>query len=432
MPRPRTPRSRGQLLLALLAVLHTLPHAQTAAAGTSLADSAWREFRGPAGQGHASTPSLPTRWDNHRNVRWVIPVPGTGWSSPVIANNKVFLTSAISNAEANGGMVLQALCFDVHTGKTLWTTDLFRPSPASKHDKNTHASPTPTLGDDRVYAHFGPYGTACLDFEGHVLWKTEALAYNPVHGGGCSPVLSGNRLVFSCDGAENPFIAALDASSGQLAWKSPRITTARKTFSFCTPTLLQSGDHVELISPGSGVVNALDPQTGSEYWRVRYGEGYSVVPRPVYGDGLIFIGTGFDRPSVLAIRAGGQGDVTETHVAWSLTRGAPNTPSLLFLNSLLYMVSDAGIASCVDARTGQIHWQERLGGNFSSSPLHAAGNLYFQSEEGTATVLRAGTNYSPIATNKLGERTLASYAAADSALFIRTAAHLYRIQNLTP
>jgi outer membrane protein assembly factor BamB len=198
--------------------------------------------------------------------------------------------------------------------------------------------------------------------------------------------------------------------------------------SFHTQLLIEVDGKRQVISAGSDVVAAHDPKTGEEIWRVRY-DGYSVIPRPVFGHGLLFIGTGYDRPTLIAVRPDGKGDVTETHVAWRMTKNAPHTPSPLLVGDELYVVSDGGIATCLDAKTGQVHWSERLGGGFSASPLEADGKVYFQNEAGVGLVVKAGTKYEPLAKNDLKERTLASYAAADGALFIRTAKHLYRIEK---
>jgi outer membrane protein assembly factor BamB len=233
-------------------------------------------------------------------------------------------------------------------------------------------------------------------------------------------------LIFSCDGASDPFIVALDAGTGQPSWKVERRTDAAKTFSFCTATAVKVDGRTQVISPGSNVVLALDPATGAELWQVRY-DGYSVIPKPVVGHGLVYVCSGYDRPRLLAIRLGGKGDVTDTHVAWTAESNVPHTPSLLLVGSDLFMVSDRGIASCLDALTGREIWQKRLGGNYSASPLYANGLIYFQSEEGDTTVVRASREYEVIGTNRIGERTLASYAVADDALFLRSDKHLYRI-----
>jgi outer membrane protein assembly factor BamB len=193
--------------------------------------------------------------------------------------------------------------------------------------------------------------------------------------------------------------------------------------------LITVKEQKQVVSPGAGAVCAYDPANGKEIWRVNYDDGYSVVPRPVFGHGLVFVCAGFDTPEIFAIHADGKGDVTKTHVAWSTRQGAPLTPSPLLVGTELYLMSDLGIASCLDAKTGKVHWQERIGGGHSASPLYADGKVYFQSEQGVGVVVKAGKQFELIARNNLGERTFASYAAADGALLIRTEKHLYRIQT---
>ena len=389
----------------------------------------WPEFRGPTGQGHASATNLPIEWSTTKNVAWKQPVPGAGWSSPVVSGGKLFLTSGVPDG---GGTSLRVFCFETATGKLLWSTEVFAAAEVAAqpmHDKNSPASPTPLLEGERVYVHFGHHGSACLDRAGKVLWRQHSLGYDPVHGNGGSPVLVGDKLIYNADGARAPFVVALDKATGTVRWKVPRTASINQKCSFCTPLLITVNGQAQLITPGSGAVSALDPQDGHELWRVRYGGGYSVVPRPVFAQGLLFIATGFNRADLLAIGPDGEGDVTDTHIAWRTTKGAPLTPSVLIVGEELYAVNDAGIASCWDARTGTVHWQERIEGNYSASPLAAEGRIYFQNETGTGTVIDASRTFRKLATNKLEERTLASYAVAESALFIRTAGHLYRIQK---
>lgn len=387
------------------------------------ADEAWPEFRGPTGQGHATGP-VPLHWSATSNVVWKAAVPGQGWSSPVYRDGKLYLTTAVMEGELS----LRALCLDPKDGKILWNTEVFAPKTEAKiHNKNGRSSPTPIIEKDRLYVHFGHDGSAALDLAGQVVWRNTEHGYVPVHGNGASPAIVGDRFIFPADDEAKPTVVALDKRTGKTLWKQPRQSDSQRKFSFATPLEIEVDGHTQVVSPAAGVVAGLKPEDGSEIWRVNYGNGYSVVPRPVLGLGMIFIATGYDRPLVYAIRTGGEGDVTESHVAWKLTKGAPNTPSLLLVGEELYMVSDGGIASCVDAKTGAVHWTERVGGNFSSSPIDANGRIYFQNEEGIATVVKAGKQFEVLAKNDLGERTLASYAVADAALFIRSAAHLWRI-----
>jgi outer membrane protein assembly factor BamB len=391
----------------------------------------WPEFRGPTGQGTAEVDHVPLEWSQTRNVAWKQVIPGRGWSSPVLQDGRVYLTTATGGPrEGPSPLSLRALCLDAGSGSVLWNVEVFGSESGRApriHEKNSHASPTPLVSENRVYVHFGHQGTACLDLDGRVLWRNSSLEYPPVHGNGGSPILADDALVFSCDGGSGPFIVALDKNTGAIRWKTTRETSAKKKFSFSTPLLITVNGEPQIISPGSGAVFAYHPKTGREIWRAGYGEGYSVIPRPAYGHGLVFISTGFDAPTVMAIRPDGHGEVTGTHVAWTLKKGAPNTPSPLLAGEELYLVSDGGIASCIEARTGKVHWQERVGGNYSASPVHANGRVYFQNEEGTTVVVAAGRQFKKLGENSLGERTLASCAVTEGAIFIRTDQHLYKI-----
>jgi outer membrane protein assembly factor BamB len=405
------------------------------ALGTGLALNAladWPAFRGPGDQGHAPVKTAPLHWSASSNVVWETELPGSGWSSPVLSQGQLYLTAAVPRTagdQAAGGNSLRVFRLTADTGKIIWDVEALAESDKTPgiHSKNGHASPTPLVADDRLYVHFGHEGTACLGLDGKVIWRQTDFRYSPVHGNGGSPIRVADLLVFSADGAEQPKVIALEAATGKLRWQTPRQVEVKRTFSFCTPLLIEVGGQRQIISPGSGAVVAYDPQDGHEIWRVRYGEGYSVVPRPVFAHGLLFIGTGYDRPWIYAVRPDGKGDVTETHVAWKLAKGAPNTPSMLVVGDELYAVSDAGIASCLDARTGTVHWSERLGGDFSSSPVWAAGRLYFQNEAGMGFVLAPGKTFQVLAKNDLGSRTLASYAVDEGTFYIRTASRLLRI-----
>ena len=410
-------------LLALLAFFGST--------GTVVAD--WPQFRGPDGNGHADATNLPLEWGPEKNVAWRTEVPGKGWSSPSLSQGRIYLTSAVPVEEgsASGDLDLVLYCYDAVRGKELWSKAIFRQDAKTApgiHRKNSHASPTPLVEGSRIYVHFGHHGTACVDTSGEVVWKNQSLQYPPVHGNGGSPILVDGLLIFSCDGAENPFVVGLDAASGDEQWRFERPTDSMKKFAFSTPTLITVGGQKQLISPGAGMVNALDPKTGGEIWRVTY-DGYSVIPKPVFGNGLVYLSTGYDKASMIAIRPDGRGDVTDTHVVWTLEKGASHTPSPLLIGIELYLVSDSGLATCVDVLSGKTIWQERVPGNYSASPLFADGKIYLVNEEGTGTVLRPGREFEKLAKNGFPEQTLASYAVADGAIFVRTEKALYRISQ---
>lgn len=391
----------------------------------------WPQFRGPTGQGLADASKLPVKWSAVENVVWKQPLPGNGWSSPILLSGRVYLTTGVPNAkEKKKDLSLRALCLEAASGKILWDKEVFEESSkaARMHSKNSHASPTPLCDGERLYVHFGHYGTAALDLEGKVLWTNTENRYKPVHGNGGSPILVGDALVFSCDGGDKQYVVALDRATGKEKWKTARKSAAGKKFAFSTPLEIKVNNQTQIVSPGAGKVGAYDPKDGKEIWFVDYDEGYSVVPRPVFGHGMIFLSSGYDAPAIMAIRVDGMGDVTKSHVVWTLAKGAPHNPSLLLVGEELYAVSDRGVASCLDAKTGNVHWQERLNGAFSASPIYSAGHVYFQSEDGVGSVVKAGKKFELVGTNELKERTLASYAAGDSALYIRSDKHLYRIQ----
>ncbi len=393
----------------------------------------WTEFRGATGQGHSTTTGLPLRWDDELNVSWKNEIPGKGWSSPIILGRHIFLTTAVpESTEDAAPQSLRTVCLDSKTGATVWDVEAFhQPEGVAIHGKNSHASPTPVTDGKRLFVHFGANGTASLSLtDGKVLWRNQELRYAPVHGNGGSPVLVDGAVVVNCDGGDQQFVAALDQESGKICWRTSRSTKPERGFSFGTSLVIQNGEEQQIICPASDAVLAYEPATGREIWKVTYPGGYSVVPRPVFGHGLLFVCTGYNTPTVMAIRPqGASGDVTETHVVWRLTKGAPHNPSPLLVEDSLYLVSDKGVATCLVAATGEQRWQERIGGNFSASPLFADGKIYLQSEEGEGIVLKPGPAFEELARNSLREKSLASYGVGDGALFIRSERHLARIEQ---
>ncbi len=392
----------------------------------------WPQFRGPDGQGHSNARNLPERWSESENVMWKVPIGGLGWSSPSIKGEQIWLTTATDDNHS-----LRAIAIDRSTGSELHNIEVFRiDDPGKVHAKNSHASPTPLIEADRVYVHFGAHGTACLSTDGKVVWSTRDLEYKHVHGPGGSPILFEDLLILSCDGSDVQFVVALDKMTGKIRWKKKRehISEARLTgksnvpMAYSTPLLVDVNGTMQLLSSGADSIVSYDPRTGEENWWFTY-DGYSNVPRPVVGKGLVFISSGYDSPEFFAVRIDGKHDVTESHLAWNMKKASPLNPSPLLIGDELYLINDNGIATCVDASTGEQHWQERIGGNFSASPTIADGRIYLLDEEGTMTIIAPNKDFKLLASNKLEGRTLATPALVDNAIFLRSDTHLYRIEK---
>lgn len=380
----------------------------------------WPQFRGPGGEGHSTEKNLPLTWSETENIAWQAELPGLGWSSPSIVGSQIWLTTATDE-----GHSLRILCVDRDSGKLLHDVEVFhKEDPGPIHNKNSYASPSALIEGDRVYIHYGSLGTACVSTAGEVLWTTE-LKHNHRHGPSGSPVIFGDLLILNCDGGDVQYVVALDKKSGEQVWRTDR----EGAMSYSTPLLTEVDGKTQLISPGGEWVHGYEPATGKEIWKVRYPGGYSVVPRPVVGHGLTFVSSSYNTAKVYAIKLGGEGDITESHVAWTMTKGAPHNPSTLLVGDELYIISDKGILTCVDAKTGEQHYQERVGGNFSASPLLADDRIYLLDENGKCTVIAPGKEYQVLAENTLPGRTLASISTADGAMFLRTDTTLYRLQK---
>lgn len=391
----------------------------------------WPEFRGPKGQGQGPANRLPIRWSEQDNLVWKQPIPGLGWSSPVVQNDRLWITSALDD-----GRSLRVLCLDCDTGSILKNVEVFqKPDPGRIHRDNSHASPTPILHSDRVYVHYGAHGTACLTTDGVLLWKNDQLKHNHRHGPGGSPVLYDDLLIVNCDGIDVQYIVGLDKDTGKVRWKTFRkhISKARRDGSkvggmaFTTPLLISVDGRPQLVSAGSDHVAGYDPKTGEEIWWSEY-DGYSLVPRPVFGNGLVYACSGFNRPVLYAVKPTGQGNVTKTHVVWTLRRQVPLNPSPLLVGEELYIVSDRGVATCLDSRTGKQHWQQRLGGNFYASPVYAGGHIYWLNRKGGTTVTLPGKTFQQVAVNSIDGYTWASPAVYQNSLYLRTDKAVYRIE----
>jgi outer membrane protein assembly factor BamB len=383
----------------------------------------WPQFRGPDGQGHAAAIDTPISWSEESQIAWKTPISGVGWSSPVINGNQIWLTTAIEEQAS-----LRAICIDRGTGELLHDVEVFRKEDLGRvNAKNSHASPTPILAGDLVYVHFGAHGTACLSTDGRILWRTQ-LDYDHRHGPGGSPVLAGNVLVVACDGADVQYVVGLDARTGKTLWKTVR---EKSEMAYSTPLAIDVDGVLQVVSSSGGGVWAYNPRSGAEIWRSRY-EGHSVIPRPVFANGLVYVCSGYWTPSVYAIRPDGTGDVTATHTQSLVRRGVPFTPSPLVVGNDIYLLTDMGVLTCVDLTTGKEHWRKRMTGNYSASPTIADGKIYVVSEEGATTVLTTGPKAEVLATNQLDGRSLASPAFLDGAIIYRSESHLYGIGNVQP
>jgi outer membrane protein assembly factor BamB len=390
----------------------------------------WPEFRGPTADGHAEATDLPLHWSETANVRWKTRIHDKGWSSPVIWGGQVWLTTATAD-----GKQLFAVCLDRATGRIVHDLKVFDvANPPDYRQYNSYASPTPVVEAGRVYVHFGSPGTACLDTaNGRTLWARRDLPCNHWRGAGSSPVLYKDLLFINFDGYDTQYVVALDKHTGRTRWKQDRhidygTDNGDLKKAFGTPAILHVAGHAELVSPAAVATIAYDPDTGRELWKVYHG-GMNVAARPVAGLGLVFISGGEVPLSLQAVRPGGRGDVTKTHVVWKESRGVPARPSLLLVDDLLYMINDAGVATCLEARTGKAVWQKRLPGRYVASPVYAAGRMYLFDDAGAGYVLAPGRAAKVLARNRLDDGCKASPAVAGHALYVRTSQYLYRIEQ---
>ncbi len=406
-------------------------HLASAVAGTEN----WPEFRGPTGQGISEAVNAPVQLDLERNLVWKARIPGKGWSSPVVVDGTIVLTTGSEEPE-NGHYELSVLALDAESGELLWEKTVFQPTEevASEiHFKNSLASPTAIVADGIVYAHFGHMGTVAMRLsDGEVLWK-QKIAYKPLHGSGGSPVLVDGVLVYNQDAKDKPFVTALDAKTGELAWQTSRNHDADRKFSFSTPLHVNNGGRSEIVSAGSGIIAGYRPKDGHEIWRVTYPVGFSLAPRPVEAEGILYFSTGFMRPSLYAIRLdGATGDLTDSHVEWISHRSMPKTPSPTYSKGMVFTLEDAGRLSCLDAKTGEPLWMEPLKANFSASPVLVGNTLYCVSEEGVCSVLAVSREGMTLLSQiDFEEQSLASPAIVNGAIYLRTLSHLWRLGSAT-
>jgi outer membrane protein assembly factor BamB len=420
-------------------VKKTLAFVTLVLAATVAIHADWPQHRGPKGTGMVEGQRVPLTWSEEQNVRWKTPVHGRAWSSPVILDNQVWMTTATPD-----GKELFAVALDQETGKTLYDFKLFHvEEPQFAHPFNTYASPSPVIEPGRVYVTFGSPGTAAIDTKtGKVIWERRDLECNHFRGAGSSPILFRDLLIMHYDGSDVQYVAALDKHTGKTVWTTPRSVDFRDIGpdgkpmadgdfrkAFATPHIITVNGEPLLVSLGGRATYGYDPMTGRELWRIDEHASHSASTRPVFGHGLLFYPTGFDTPKLFAVRPDGRGDVTSTHVVWQFARSVPNKPSILLVDDLLYLINDVGIASAVEAKTGELVWQSRVGGTFSASPIHVAGRIYLFDEDGKTTVIETGREFKVLAENHLDNGFMASPAVAGNALFVRTRTDVYRIEE---
>ena len=410
----------------------------------------WNQFRGPNGDGKAIGSDLPIEFSETKNVRWKTAIHDKGYSSPVVWDNQIWVTTGRED-----GRELFVICVDLENGDILHDIKVFDVvEPQLEHgDLNSHASPTPIVEDGRIYVHYGTYGTACLDTKtGEKLWERRDLNCDHRVRPASSPIIDEDTLFLTFDGVDVQFIAALDKNTGDTLWlqhrkvdsnfedvlrakgvkdieetKKEKPNDNRK--SYATPTIIIYQGKKQLVSPAAEVTISYDPKTGDELWRVRHeGWGWNVACRPIFAHNLVYFTTGVEK-LLLAVDPSGMGDVTDTHIVWSHRKGAPEIPSPLIIDDLMFMVNEGGVVSCVEARNGNLVWKGRVGGNHWASPLYAGGNIYFFSMEGRVSVISAGRAFKLLARNEFDNEFTASGAVAGNTLILRSLTHLYCIEE---
>jgi outer membrane protein assembly factor BamB len=395
----------------------------------AVAGENWPQFRGPHGAGRSDATGLPVKWSEKENVVWKTPIHDKGWSSPVVWGDQVWMTTARAD-----GKMMYAVCVDRNTGKIVHDLKMFDvEKPAFCIAYNSYASPTPVIEEGRVYVHFGAYGTICLDTTtGAKLWERRDLQCDHYRGPGSSPILFGDLLFLQFDGFDVQYVAALDKKTGKTVWKKDRNIEYRSDNgdfkkAYATPRVISVNGKQQLISPSAMATIAYDPQTGDELWKVYHG-GMNVAAPPQFDGQNLFLCTGDGGFRLLAVRPDGSGDVTKTHILWKCNKGVSSRTSPLLLHDRLYIVSEGGILSCIAAQTGELVWQNRLGGKFCAAPIYADGKLYLFGEDGKAAVGEPGADWKQLAVNELDDGCMATPAVVGKALFIRTKTHLYRLE----
>lgn len=399
--------------------------------GTVQAEN-WPCFRGPSRQGISTEKDIPVKWSGTENICFKREIPGRGWSSPIVWGDRIYLTTATEE-----GTCLRLVRIARQSGAILWDKEISRQKAGHKHASNSYATSTPATDGEHIYTLAADGGIVCASMDGDMLWSYRDFEYYSEHGLGVSPVLYDETVIVAYDwsspgpdkkvGWQKPWdeslIISLDKNTGKIRWKGKR---GQSRIAHVTPNILSEGGAEQLISAAGDVIQGFDLTTGERIWTAKT-SGEGVVPSVVIGDGLIFQTSGFGEPRLLAIRTGGKGDVTATHIAWASPNDVPMIPSMLYVKPYLYTLTEGGVARCRDADTGKSVWRKRLPGRYSASPVFADGRIYFLSEQGKTTVIEAGPEFKKIAQNDLKEKCVAGIAISQGHIFIRSESNLYCI-----
>lgn len=391
----------------------------------------WPQFRGPGHQGLSTEADAPLKWSATENIAWKIEIPGQGWSSPIVWNDGVFVTTA-----TDGGESCHVLSIDRKSGKVLWDKMVFKQTLRRKEGRNTYATPTPATDGKRVYACFGDGSFVALNLDGEIAWTNRDFKFYGQHGLGSSPIVYDDLLLMARDGSndgkddklgwqkpwDQSYILALDAATGKERWKGKR---GLSRISHGVPNIWEHDGRVEVVSEAGDVVQGFDVKTGERLWSSQViGEGK--VPSVVLGDGVAFTAGGWGgKETIKAFKLGGSGELNETNLLWEQRKGMPKVPSMLYLKPFLYAINDGGIAQCLKGDSGEVVWSKRIAGNYSASPVAAGGRIYFMNDAGDTTVIQAGPEFKELEKNSIGEKVQASIAISQGQLFIRAEKNLW-------
>jgi outer membrane protein assembly factor BamB len=416
--------------------------------------SNWSQWRGPEGTGVSTETNVPTTWSADKNIKWKTPLPGRGNSSPIIWGDKIFLTTDLEGEVVEGAKAVKhliegkdfvhpdsiganrkhtfkVLCLDRNTGKLLWEQTAYSGTVYDdRHRKGSYAAPTPVTDGTHVYVWFGGEGDGlyCYDFNGKLVWKTPIAKIATVGmGPGTSPVLYDNVVILQCDEDEGQksFIAGVDKKTGKEIWRTPR----KVQTSWATPLIVKTGGRAEVVTSGFEWIISYDPKTGKELWKIA-GHQSNAVPSPLVGHGLAYVYAGFPVKKTLAIKLGGSGELSNSNLAWSYDKGTAYVPSSILYGDYLYLMSDRGILTCLDAKTGKVVYEGGrvpVPATFTGSPVAFDNKLLLTSEDGDTFVVKAGPKHEILATNSVGEPVYASLGIAGGNIFIRGEKHLYCI-----